>query len=166
MIDLLVLDVDGCMTDGSIVYTNSKDELKSFNVKDGFAIVQWIRLGNKVAIITGRESAIVEYRAKELGIHYLYQGVKDKREALYDISQKSAVPLERIAAIGDDLNDYKLLKCVGYSFVPKDAIDFLKPKVDRVLDFGGGKGAVRQMIEILLRKNGQYQQFLDLWIGE
>ncbi len=166
MIELIVLDVDGCMTDGKITYTSSGEELKSFNVKDGFAIVQWLRLGNKVAIITGRISPIVEYRAKELGIPYLYQKVKDKRAALLELSQRSGVALENMAAIGDDLNDYRLLASVGYSFAPADAVEYVRNRVDYVLQKGGGQGAVREMIELLLRKNGQYQRYFQLWTGE
>ncbi len=166
MIELIVLDVDGCMTDGRITYTSSGEELKSFHVKDGFAIVQWLRLGNKAAIITGRSSSIVEYRAKELGISYLYQNVKDKKEALLDVSQKSGVPLENIAAIGDDLNDFRLLQSVGYSFAPADAVEYVRNRVEYLLRSKGGEGAVREMIELLLAKNGQYQRYLELWTGE
>ncbi len=166
MIELIVLDVDGCMTDGKITYTSGGEELKSFNVKDGFAIVQWLRLGNKAAIITGRSSSIVEYRAKELGISYLYQNIKDKKEALLDVSQKSGVPLENIAAIGDDLNDFRLLQSVGYSFAPADAVEYVRDRVEYVLRSKGGEGAVREMIELLLAKNGQYQRYLELWTGK
>ncbi|MRI58857.1 MAG: 3-deoxy-D-manno-octulosonate 8-phosphate phosphatase [Epsilonproteobacteria bacterium] len=164
MIDLLVLDVDGCMTDGSIIYTNGGDELKNFNVKDGFAIVQWMRLGKRCAIITGRQSAIVAYRAKELGIEYLYQGVKRKEEALEDLSQRSAVPFERMAAIGDDLNDYRLLRRVGRSFAPADAAAQILEIVDHRLQRGGGKGAVREMIELLLQEQGLYERYLRYWM--
>lgn len=164
MIKLLVLDVDGCLTDGKIIYTNSGDEIKGFNVKDGFAIVQWIRLGGKTAIITGRKSKIVENRAKELGVHYLYQNVKNKFEILKKIAQKENIELKNIAAIGDDLNDYEMLKNVGLSFVPNDAVDFLKPYVDITLSKKGGEGAVREMIEYLLKKEGLYQRYLDFWI--
>ncbi len=163
MIDLLVLDVDGCMTDGHITYTSSGDELKSFNVKDGFAIVQWRRLGKRCAIITGRESSIVAYRAKELGIEYLYQKVKRKDEALLHLSAKSGVPLESIAAIGDDLNDYRLLQKVGRSFAPADAVDEIKEIVDVVLTKRGGEGAVRQMIELILKDEGLFEEYLNFW---
>ncbi|SMC09554.1 KdsC family phosphatase [Nitratiruptor tergarcus] len=164
MIELIVLDVDGCMTDGSIIYTNEGDELKAFNVKDGFAIVQWIRLGKKAAIITGRESKIVERRAKELGIEYLYQCVKRKDEAIEELAQKLHIPLESVAAIGDDLNDYRLLKAVGISFAPADAVAYIKERVDVVLKNGGGKGAVREMIEYLLQKEHLYAEYLDYWV--
>ena len=166
MIELLVLDVDGCMTDGSITYTNSCDELKSFNVKDGFAIVQWIRLGKKVAIITGRESKIVEHRAKELGIHYLFQGVKRKEQKLLEICKQEDISQSSVAAIGDDLNDFRLLKACGLSFAPSDAVDLIKESVDIVLKSGGGKGAVREMIEYLLQQEGLYESYLANWIGE
>ncbi len=166
MIELLVLDVDGCMTDGKITYTNSFDELKSFNVKDGFAIVQWIRLGKKVAVITGRQSKIVEYRAKELGIHYLFQGVKRKEEKLIDICNRENIPQSNVAAIGDDLNDFRLLKAAGLSFAPSDAVELIKESVDIVLKHGGGKGAVREMIEYLLQQEGLYESYLSFWIGE
>lgn len=166
MIELIILDVDGCMTDGRITYTNSGDEIKAFNVKDGFAIKQWMRLGKKVAIITGRDSKIVERRAKELGIHYLFQGMENKVEALEEIKLSSNIEFENIAAIGDDLNDYRLLKRVGISFTPNDAVNFIKENVDVVLSKKGGDGAVREMIEILVEKEGLKDKYLEYWIKD
>ncbi len=163
MIELLVLDVDGCMTDGRIVYTNSGDEIKKFNVKDGFAIVAWKRLGKKVAIITGRTSKIVEIRARELGVDYLFQQVKRKDEKLLELSKESGIPLQKIAAIGDDLNDYRLLRLAGLSFMPKDGVEEIKEVVDVVLDRTGGDGAVREMIEYILKKEGLFNEYLDYW---
>ena len=96
MIELLVFDVDGCLTNGQITYTEKGDEIKSFNVKDGLAISSWIRLGKKAAIITGRRSKIVERRAKELGIHYLVQGAKNKLEVLDDIRKQENLSLIHI----------------------------------------------------------------------
>ena len=164
MIELLVLDVDGCMTDGSIIYTNSEDELKSFNVKDGFALVQWKRLGKKLAIITGRESKIVAIRALELGVDYLEQNVKKKEERLRAICDEIGIRLDQVAAIGDDLNDYRLLQSVGISFAPADAYEFIKEHVDVVLTRPGGKGAVREMVETLLKREGLFEEYLDFWI--
>ena len=163
MIELLVLDVDGCMTDGRITYTSSGEELKSFNVKDGFAIVAWKRLGKKVAIITGRESKIVEVRAKELGVDYLFQKVKQKEQTLLEISKASGIPLDHMAAIGDDLNDYRLLRSVALSFVPSDGVPEVKEIAKVLLKSKGGEGAVREMIEYLLRKEGLFQRYLDFW---
>ena len=164
MIKLLVLDVDGCMTDGGIIYSNSAEETKKFNVKDGFAIVQWIKLGGQVAIITGRESKIVENRAKELGIHYLYQNVKDKKAVLEELLEKINISNEEVAAIGDDINDYKLLLHVKQSFTPADGVSHVKDIVKHVLTCKGGEGAVREMIEMVLQTNGQMEQFLALYI--
>jgi len=166
LIRLLILDVDGCMTDGKITYTNTLDELKSFNVKDGFAIKQWLRLGYKAAIVTGRESKIVSHRADEMGVDYLYQGVKDKKEALLRIEELSKIGRNEMAAIGDDLNDYRLLKEVGLSFAPSDAVSIIQESVDVVLKKRGGEGAVREMIEYILKKEGRFEEYLEHWIGD
>lgn len=163
MIDLIVLDVDGCLTDGKIIYTNNGDETKHFNVKDGLAISSWIRLGHKAAIITGRRSELVERRAKELGIAHLHQGVKDKAALLQELSSELKIPLRNIAAIGDDLNDYKMLAMVGLSFTPNDGSHHIRDMVNRVCDADGGEGAVREMIEALFEINDEVDEFLTLW---
>ncbi|WP_456381831.1 KdsC family phosphatase [Hydrogenimonas sp.] len=164
MIRLIVLDVDGCMTDGRIVYTNGGDELKAFNVKDGFAIVNWLRLGREAAIITGRRSKVVERRAKELGIRHLYQGVKEKLERLETLCDELGIGLEEVAVIGDDLNDYRMLKACGISFVPGDANHHVVGIADVVLSRRGGEGAVREMIELLIRQEGLEEEYLSQWI--
>jgi len=162
MIELIVLDVDGCLTDGSIIYS-SDDEIKSFNVKDGLAIVTWIKLGKKVAIITGRKSRVVEQRANELGVQYLFQGIKDKHELVKDIAQKERVSLKQVAIIGDDLNDYKMLDLAGLSFAPADATVLIHDVVDVILNKHGGKGAVREMIEYVVKKDNLEKEFISLW---
>ncbi len=164
MIRLLVLDVDGCLTDGKIVYTNEGDELKAFNVKDGFAIVNWLRLGRDVAIITGRKSKIVERRAKELGIAHLYQGVKDKLETLEKLCAQLGLGMENVAMIGDDLNDYRILKRCAVSFAPDDAHYRVQEIADVVLSQKGGEGAVREMIELLIRQEGLEEEYLAPWV--
>ncbi len=164
MIELLVFDVDGCLTDGGITYGNGdNEEFKTFNVKDGFAIVSWMKLGKKSAIITGRSSRVVERRAKELGISYLYQDVKDKKKVLEDILEKEGISFENVAAIGDDLNDLSLLKSVGLSFAPHDALPMVKEAVDRVLSKDGGKAAVREMIDIVIEKENLKEAYVKLW---
>lgn len=164
MIKLIVLDVDGCMTDGGIIYSNSAEETKKFNVKDGFAIVNWRKLGGELAIITGRKSKIVENRAAELGIKYLFQNVKDKKATLVKLLEDINISADEVAAIGDDLNDYNLLSYVGKSFTPNDGVEKVKEIVDCVLSRKGGDAAVREMIEIVLEENGQLEQFMELWI--
>ena len=163
MIELIVLDVDGCMTDGKIVYSASGDELKAFNVKDGFAIVNWIRLGRQAAIITGRESAIVARRAEELGIKHLYQGVKNKMERLEKLCAQLGIAMRNVAMIGDDLNDYRALQACGLSFVPADAHHRVIEIADVVLSRKGGDGAVREMIELLIHREGLEEEYLASW---
>ena len=164
MIKLLVLDVDGCLTDGKIVYTNEGDEIKAFNVKDGFAIVNWLRVGRDVAIITGRRSKIVERRARELGISHLYQGVRDKLAKLETLCAELGIGMENVAMIGDDLNDYRILKKCAISFVPADAHFRVQEIADVVLSRSGGDGAVREMIELLVRQEGLEAEYLAPWI--
>lgn len=165
MIELLVLDVDGCLTDGGITYGNSDtEEFKTFHVKDGFGIVSWMKLGKKSAIITGRSSRVVERRAKELGITYLYQDVKNKKAVLEDILRQEGLAFENVAAIGDDLNDLALLKEVGLSFCPKDAVPLVQNSVDIILSKEGGKAAVREMIDIIVEKENKSEAFVNLWL--
>jgi 3-deoxy-D-manno-octulosonate 8-phosphate phosphatase (KDO 8-P phosphatase) len=164
VIKLIVFDVDGCLTDGGIIYGGSDEEYKVFNVKDGFVIVSLAKLGYKSAIITGRASKVVERRSKELKIDYLYQGVKDKKATLDEILKKEKLTLENVAAIGDDINDLKLLKSIAWSFAPNDAMDLVKQNVTSVLKLGGGKGAVREMIDLIFEKEGKKEEFLKLWL--
>jgi len=164
MIELLILDVDGTLTDGKIIYGNNGEEFKNFDVKDGLAIATWTKkLGKKVAIITGRKSMLVESRAKELKIDYLFQGVDNKDEILENILQEENLTWEQTAAIGDDLNDYKMLKKVGLSFAVGDAVDDVKSLVNVVCKNNGGNGAVREMIEYILKLDCQ-QGLKDLWV--
>ena len=163
-IELIVLDVDGTMTDGRISYSQNGDEIKSFNVKDGLAIVSWMKLGRKVAIITGRSSSIVERRAKELHIEHFYQGCDNKLQTLNALIKKLDISLENVASIGDDLNDYKMLQATKISFVPSDASSHVDKIATVILTSKGGDGAVREMIEYLIKKEGLEQKFLELWV--
>jgi len=162
-IELIVLDVDGTMTDSRITYSETGDEIKSFNVKDGLAIASWRRLGRQVAIITGRSSKIVARRAQELRIEHFYQGVHNKREVLESLLKKLDISMENVAAIGDDLNDLSMLKAAAVSFVPRDASAYVDKIADVVLTKKGGDGAVREMIEYLIKKEGLEKKYLALW---
>ncbi|QKF64455.1 KdsC family phosphatase [Campylobacter corcagiensis] len=161
MIEIIFLDVDGCLTDGGLYYTNSGDEFKKFNVNDGFGIEQWNKMGKISAIITGKSSAIVEKRASDLKIKYVYQSVKDKLSVAKEILAKENLSFENAAAIGDDLNDIKLLNAVNLSFKPANAHEILK--TDITLKKCGGSGAVREMIEIIVDKNGESKLWFDKW---
>jgi len=164
MIKLIVLDVDGCLSDGKLIYSNDAVESKVFNVKDGLGIATWIRLGNEVAIITGRKSKVVELRAKELGIKYLFQGIKDKQKILKELLETLNIDFNNVGIIGDDLNDFNMLKLAKRSFTPRDGVKEIREMVDTVLDCNGGDGAVRQMIDMLIDENDQREQFMAMWI--
>lgn len=164
MIELLVLDVDGTLTDGKIIYTSSGDELKQFDVKDGLAVASWTKkFGKKVAIITGRNSELVKKRANELGVTHLFQGIDNKDEVLENILKEENLTWEQTAAIGDDLNDYKMLNKVGLSFCVNDAVDDIKTICDVVCTKKGGDGAVREMIEYILKKDKQ-KELKSIWV--
>ncbi|MCK9162234.1 MAG: HAD hydrolase family protein [Arcobacter butzleri] len=168
MIKLLVIDVDGTMTDGKITYIDNNGELlesKQFCVKDGLAISVWSKkLGLKVAIITGRKSKVVEKRAKELGVNYLYQGVDNKLEILQAIMEHEGISKNEIAAIGDDLNDYKMLDFVGLAFCPQNASAYIKNIVHKVCEAKGGEGAVREAIEYICKTYDLEDEFLSAWL--
>ncbi len=162
-IELIVLDVDGTMTDSHITYSENGDEIKSFNVKDGLAIASWRKLGKQVAIITGRSSSIVARRAKELHIEHFYQGIHNKKEVLESLLEKLELTMENVAAIGDDLNDLQMLRSAKISFVPRDASAYVDKIATVVLTKKGGDGAVREMIEHLIIKEGLEKKYLELW---
>jgi len=162
-IKLIVLDVDGTMTDSRITYSENGDEIKSFNVKDGLAIASWRKLGREVAIITGRSSKIVERRAKELHIEHFYQGIHNKKEVLENLLEKLDLTMDNVAAIGDDLNDLEMLKAAKISFVPRDASVYVDKIATVILSKKGGNGAVREMIEKLIVQEGLEKKYLDLW---
>ena len=162
-IELIVLDVDGTMTNSHITYSEHGDEIKSFNVKDGLAIASWRQLGKQVAIITGRSSEIVARRAKELRIEHFYQGIHNKKEVLESLLEKLDLTMANVAAIGDDLNDLQMLKAAEVSFVPRDASAYVDKIATVVLSKRGGDGAVREMIEYLITKEGLEEKYLELW---
>ena len=162
-IELIVLDVDGTMTDTRITYSEEGDEIKSFNVKDGLAIASWRKLGKQVAIITGRNSTIVARRAKELHIEHFYQGIHNKKEVLETLLEKLDLSMDNVASIGDDLNDLKMLENAGLSFCPNDAVKYIANKVNVVCKKNGGDGVVREMIEYICEIEDRTEEFISLW---
>lgn len=163
MIRLLILDVDGCLSDGKITYTAEGLELKNFHVRDGFAIKHIVKMGYNVAIITGRNSSIVANRARELDIPHVYQGVKDKLTVAQELCAMLKLEPSEVAVIGDDLNDYRLLQWAGAAYMPNDGSLYLKP-IAHVLDRCGGNACVREMIEKVIRDNDDEERFLKFWI--
>ena len=151
-IRLLALDVDGVLTDGGIIYTADNVEIKQFNVKDGYGIVSLIKKGIPVAIITARTSQVVEARAKELGITHVYQGAKNKLETLQTLIEKLEIPIEAVAYMGDDIPDLAVLQAVGLACCPADAVDTIKAACDWVTQSSGGRGAVREVCDAIMRE--------------
>ncbi|WP_456342722.1 KdsC family phosphatase [Thermovibrio sp.] len=152
MVKLLILDVDGVLTDGTISYDPWGREVKFFNIKDGYGIVKALREGIIVAVVSGRYSWQVEKRCRELGVEELYQGVSDKMEVYRKLKEKYSLSDEQVAAMGDDLPDLPLLKAVGVSGAPADAVPQVKVVVDFVSRREGGRGAVREFIDYLLSR--------------
>ncbi len=160
-IDLLVLDVDGVLTDGSITYTADGVELKSFHVRDGSGLVFWRRLGKDVALITGRTSRAVEVRAQELGIARVRQGAGDKLAAFRALLSETGVAPERVAAVGDDLPDLPVLAACGMSFAVADACPEVRAAAHWVTAAPGGRGAVREVVERILDAQGLWRPLVD-----
>lgn len=149
-VKLLILDVDGVLTDGSIVYSSQGEEIKTFNVHDGYGIEILRQEGIPVAIITGRISQIVEKRAKDLKIEDLIQGTIDKVPAAENFLKKYNITFDEVAFMGDDLFDIPLLQKVGFACAPKNARKEVKRIVHYVTKKEGGKGAVREIIDMIL----------------
>ena len=163
-IKLIVLDVDGVMTDGRIILDNHGNELKAFYVRDGHGIRLAIRAGIIMAIITGRHSGVVEKRAVELGIKDVYQGVKEKLSAYLELLSKYNLKDEEVAFMGDDIVDIPLMRRVGLAAAPSDADELTKEKADFVSIKRGGRGAVRDFIELILKASNKWDSIIEEYI--
>ncbi|MCM2265777.1 MAG: HAD family hydrolase, partial [Desulfuromonadales bacterium] len=156
-IRLLLLDVDGVMTDGRIIYDDHGGETKAFDVKDGHGIKLLQRAGIRVGIITGRQSTVVDRRAMELGIELVYQGAKDKLVPYRELLQRTGLDDEQVAYVGDDLPDLPILRRVGFAATVADAVDEVKPYAHYVTQRAGGRGAVREICDLLLKETGRWE---------
>jgi 3-deoxy-D-manno-octulosonate 8-phosphate phosphatase (KDO 8-P phosphatase) len=157
-IKLLILDVDGVMTDGSIILDNDGNEYKRFHVRDGHGIKMIQRAGITVGIITGRKSKVVEMRAQELGIKEVYQRIFQKSAVYEDLLKKYNCTDENAAFMGDDIVDQELVKKAGLTAAPSDAEEEIKELTDLVMKRGGGRGAVREFIDIILKSSGLWER--------
>lgn len=157
LIKLLILDVDGVMTDGRIIYTDGGEEIKAFDVKDGHGVKLLMRGGVDVAILTGRESRVVLHRANDLGINMVFQGAKDKLLVFEEILKAKGLKEEEVCYLGDDLVDAQVMNRVGLSIAVSDAHDELKGCVDYVTKGRGGRGAVRETCELILKAQGKWE---------
>ncbi|AGB42290.1 3-deoxy-D-manno-octulosonate 8-phosphate phosphatase, YrbI family [Halobacteroides halobius DSM 5150] len=150
-IKLFITDVDGVLTDGRIVLGNDGEEFKFFHVQDGMGIKLAQEAGIKTAIITGRESKLVERRADELEIDQVYQNIDDKLGVFTSLLEKYQITEDEVAYIGDDVNDLPILEKVGLALTVANGVSQVKEKVDYITKRAGGRGAVREAIELLLQ---------------
>jgi 3-deoxy-D-manno-octulosonate 8-phosphate phosphatase (KDO 8-P phosphatase) len=155
---LLVLDVDGVLTDGRMIYGNYGDELKCFDAHDGFGIVTLGRLGIPTVILSSKKSRINQKRARELRIAGVYQNAKDKLKVLRDISKKFKVATEEICFMGDDWMDLPVLLRVGCAVAVGNAVDEVKAKVHYVTQKEGGRGAVREVTDLILKAKNKWDE--------
>ena len=163
-IKLLALDVDGVLTDGTIYISPAGEVFKGFNAKDGMGISCALRNNLQIAVITGRQSPIVERRCEELGIKLFMQGVKDKRLALQQMAQELGLTREEIAYMGDDLNDIPAFKASGLNFVPADGSIEVLAVADIITKAKGGRGAVREAITMILVAQDNWEQIVNSYL--
>ena len=149
-IKLFATDVDGVLTDAGMYYSESGDELKKFNTRDGMGIKLLQAEGVLIAIITAEQTKIVARRAKKLGIAEVFQGAKDKVAVLTQLSERLMIPFEQMSYMGDDVNDLGALQIVGYAAAPADCVDQVRQVVHYVCQKKGGEGAVREVIDMIL----------------
>ncbi len=162
-VELLILDVDGVLTDGSIYVDDLGHETKRFNVRDGFGIKLWQKLGLSVAIVTGRSGRAVSYRMKELGVHQVIQGSKDKGADVIALAEQNKIPLSKLACLGDDWPDLAMMGKVGYPMCVADADPHVKAAAAWATKLTGGHGAAREAIEHLISAKGLMKKALAFY---
>jgi 3-deoxy-D-manno-octulosonate 8-phosphate phosphatase (KDO 8-P phosphatase) len=159
-IQLLLLDVDGVLTDGSIIYSDKTSETKVFNVKDGLGLKLVLESGIKVGVVTGRKSKALHRRCRDLGIRYLYDGVQQKAQLLDKIAAETGVGADHTAFIGDDIPDIPLMKRVGLPIAVADAHELVQDCSEWITAAPGGRGAVREVCDALLKVRGDWEKLV------
>ena len=163
MIDHIIFDVDGTLTDGGVIYSANGVESKQFNIKDGLILSALPSLGFTTIFLTGRNSEETTRRAKELKVTSVLQDISNKAEVLQRYLMENNLSERQFAYVGDDLNDYTAMKLCTFKACPADAALEVQKLCDYVSTKNGGHGAVRDICEFLLRKQGQYDQFIALY---
>lgn len=164
-IELLVLDVDGVLTDGRLVIHDDGSESKEFNTLDGHGIRMWQRAGLKVALLSGRHCGATQRRAEGLEIAYVLQDCHLKRPALEQLLAEVELKAENVAYVGDDLPDVPAMRIVGFAVAVANAVDEVKAHADYVTTRPGGSGAVREVIEHILKGSGRWQPLLERYLA-
>ncbi|MBI9018530.1 MAG: HAD-IIIA family hydrolase [Phycisphaerae bacterium] len=164
-IKMLVMDVDGVLTDGGIIYDSCGNESKRFNVHDGAWLKIWQRLGLQTAVITGRQSVAVDRRMTELGIDFVYQNAKVKIGVFENLVKESGINPQEMAYIGDDVMDLPVLRRVGYAVTVPDAIDEVKSHCDYITKKTGGSGAVGELIVSMIKAMGMFDKAMERYLA-
>lgn len=149
-IKLLICDIDGVFSDGSVILGNSGEEMKAFNTKDGFGIKALMNAGVEVAVITGRKSTLLENRMKGLGVQHIYQGMEDKILGYTELLKKLNLTHEQVAYIGDDVPDVPVMKLVNLAVSVNDGHPFVKSIANMITTNNGGRGAVRELTDFII----------------
>jgi len=165
-IKLLLLDVDGVMTNNQLHYSDDGYEMKSFYTRDGHGMVMLQKSNVDIGIITGRKSPLVTKRMTDLKVKHVYQGVPDKLPTFLKLIEELDISLDEIAYIGDDILDLPILTRVGLAATPADGDAEVKSRVDYVSEFEGGRGCVREMCELLMKAQGSWQKQIDFYLRE
>ena len=163
-IEMLVMDVDGVLTDGTLIINADGTESKSFNSMDGHGIRMWQRADLKVALISGRASEPTQRRAEQLQIEYVFQDCHHKLPVFKELLEKVGLSPEKVAYIGDDLTDLPTIRYAGFGIAVANAVDEVKQYADYVTARSGGSGAVREVIEYILKKSGRWQQLMTRYL--
>jgi 3-deoxy-D-manno-octulosonate 8-phosphate phosphatase (KDO 8-P phosphatase) len=161
---LLILDVDGVLTDGKLFFDNQGNEYKSFHARDGHGIKLLRQSGVEVAVISGRKSNSVALRMKNLGIEHVYQGHENKRDAFNEIIEKLGITPEQAAHVGDDLLDLPIMIRVGLAIAVADANFAVKQHADWCTTLSGGQGAVREVCDFIMQAQGRFDEVLNTYL--
>jgi len=163
-IELLILDVDGVLTDGRITLTGDGEEIKSFHARDGAGMKYWTRVGKKLAIVSGRGAPAVARRAEELGVHAVRLDARDKLPACREVLAELGMRFDQAAVIGDDLTDLPVLRRCAFGVAVADATGELREQADYVTRLPGGAGCVREVIELILKGAGLWERILERYL--
>ncbi len=164
-IKIIITDCDGVLTDNSIIYDNTSNEVKSFSARDGLGVFLWHKSGGIMAVITGRESLALKRRANDLNIEHLYQNVSNKYDVAKELLDSLGLEFSNAAYIGDDYNDLPLLEAVRFSAAPIDCAEGISKRVNYVTTKPGGKGALRELIDYILHKQGKHEESIQIFVN-
>jgi YrbI family 3-deoxy-D-manno-octulosonate 8-phosphate phosphatase len=164
-IELILSDVDGVLTDGGVIFDNQGIEIKRFHIRDGLGIKLWQRAGHHFGLITGRASHIVQLRAKELGVELVRQGIDDKLPAVKQIANQLKLRADQVCYVGDDLPDLPVLRWSGLAAVVSDGCDELHTAAHYITKAAGGRGALREIVELILKAKGRWLDIVHKYAG-